>query len=204
MSPSKYRLRRVFGGLVKALAKPFIRLNIHPTAITYTSLFFAFLAALILILTQNPQIYALLVFLTGLLDGVDGAVARATDQVSDLGAFSDSVVDKVAEFLILLPLAVIFSDGIFLGVSLPVWVLVCISSWLLTSYTRSRAASLGVEDLDVGLGARSERLFILVIFSLLGLLQMGLAIVTLVGVSTAVFRYLHYSKALETTDSSDG
>jgi phosphatidylglycerophosphate synthase len=204
MSPSKYRLRRVFGGLVKALAKPFIRLNIHPTAITYTSLFFAFLAALILILTQNPQIYALLVFLTGLLDGVDGAVARATDQVSDLGAFSDSVVDKVAEFLILLPLSVIFSDGIFLGVSLPVWVLVCISSWLLTSYTRSRAASLGVEDLDVGLGARSERLFILVIFSLLGLLQMGLAIVTLVGVSTAVFRYLHYSKALETTDSSDG
>ncbi len=203
MSPSKYRLRRVFGGAVKALAKPFIKFNIHPTVVTYISLFFAFLSALTLVLTQNPQIYALLVFLTGLFDGVDGAVARATGKSSDLGAFSDSVVDKVAEFLILLPLAIIFPNSIFLGVSVPVWVLVCISSWLLTSYTRSRAASLGIKDLDVGLGARSERLFILVIFASFDLLQVGLVIVTLVGAVTAVFRYLHYSEALQKRDLTE-
>ncbi|TFG15557.1 CDP-alcohol phosphatidyltransferase family protein [Candidatus Thorarchaeota archaeon] len=196
MSPSKYRVRRIFGGTVKALAKPFIRLNINPTVVTYISLLFAFLAALSLVLTQNPQLYAILIFLTGLFDGVDGAVARATGKSSDLGAFSDSVVDKVAEFLILLPLAMVFSNVSLLGVSIPLWVVICITSWLLTSYTRSRAASLGVEDLDVGLGGRSERLFILVIFALFGLLHIGLVTVTLMGVGTAVFRYLHYSDAL--------
>ncbi|MFW9932012.1 MAG: hypothetical protein ACFFDR_05080, partial [Candidatus Thorarchaeota archaeon] len=68
--------------------------------------------------------------------------------------------------------------------------------WLLTSYARSRADALGLEDLDIGLGARSERLFILCVFSVLFLIELGLVIVTAVGICTALYRFIHYKNQI--------
>lgn len=196
MSPSRFRLRKVFRRPVLGVAKPFIDHNVHPNTVTYITLLFAFLAVLSLLLAQNQFLFGILIFLVGFFDGVDGAVARGTNTASKQGAFTDSVIDKLSEALIILAIPLSYPVTYLLGLSLDTWAFLCIVGWLLTSYSRSRAESLGVTDLDVGIGARSERLFTLFVFSVIFLAQIGLLLVTLMGLGTATYRFLHYRHQL--------
>jgi len=157
---------------------------------------FAFLACISLPLIQSQQVFGILVFITGLLDGVDGAVARLNESSSPSGGLTDSVADKVAEMLILTGIALTFPATVLFGVPVSSWVLIALFGWLMTSYTRARAQSLGVTDLDIGVGGRSERLLTLVIFSILGLILWGLIIVAFMGVCTAAYRLFHYKKQI--------
>ncbi len=194
--PSKFRVRRIFKRLVLVIARPLARAGVQPNTITYFSLLLALLAAVMLIITGSSIVYGILVFLSGLFDGVDGAVAREQNSVSDFGAFTDSVVDKVSEILILGSIAIEYSGLSILGLRIELWVILAISSWMLTSYTRSRASNSGVEDLDIGLGGRSERLFLLVVFSILNQLFWGLVIVSIVGILTAGYRFYKYQNEI--------
>lgn len=195
--PSRFRVRRIFKGLVWAIARPLARAGVKPNTVTFFSLFLALIAALVLNLFGSALFYGIFVFFSGVFDGVDGAVARERGLASDVGAFTDSVIDKVSEILILGSLAIEFSTTTFLGLPVAWWVILAISGWMLTSYTRARATSLGVTDLDIGLGGRSERLFALVIFSIINLLLWGLIVVTLMGLLTASYRYHHYSTQMK-------
>jgi len=202
--PSKFRVRRIFKGLVWWIARPLARAGARPNTITYFSLLLALLAALILNITGSSIVFGVLVFLSGIFDGVDGAVARERNLASDIGAFTDSVVDKVSEVLMLGSIAIEFSGTFFLSLRVEWWVLIAIAGWLLTSYTRSRASSLGVTDLDIGLGARSERMFTLVVFSILNLMLWGLVVVSVMGVLTASYRFYRYQGELVQRSKKDG
>ncbi|NOR38217.1 MAG: hypothetical protein GQ580_01350 [Candidatus Thorarchaeota archaeon] len=173
--------------------------GVRPDTVTYLSLHLAILGLVLFLLTLNQWLYALFVFLVGILDGIDGVVARASGSSTPMGAFTDSIMDKVSEIILLLALVLGFPDQSVLGVSVPVWGMLCVSGWILTSYSRSRAEALGVKDLDVGLGGRSERLFTLIIFSLFFQVLWGLVVVTFMGVLTAAYRFYHYKREL--TDS---
>ena len=190
--PSRFRVRRIFKGLVLLIARPLARAGVRPNTVTYFSLLLALIAALSLNLTSSSILFGVVVFLSGLFDGVDGAVAREGNSASDAGAFTDSVIDKVSEVLILGSIAIEYSNTIFLSLNVELWAIIAITGWLLTSYTRSRASSLGVTDLDIGLGARSERLFTLVVFSVLNQLLWGLVVVSVMGVLTAAYRFHKY------------
>ncbi|MFW9962248.1 MAG: CDP-alcohol phosphatidyltransferase family protein [Candidatus Sifarchaeia archaeon] len=190
--PSKFRVRRIFKGVVQWIAQPLARSGARPNSITYFSLLLAYLAALFLNLIGSAIIFGILVFFSGLFDGVDGAVARERKIESDIGAFTDSVIDKISEILILGSIALEYSGIYFLNLRVEMWVIISISGWLLTSYTRSRASSLGVSDLDIGLGGRSERLFTLVVFSVLDQLLWGLVVVSMLGILTAMYRFYKY------------
>ena len=195
--PSKFRVRGIFRGLVMAIARPLAKRGASPDSITYLSLLFAMFACILLPLTQIQFLFGILVFITGLLDGVDGAVARLNESSSPSGGLTDSVVDKVAEALILTGIALAFPGMTFLGLSISMWVLIALFGWLMTSYTRARAEGLGVTDLDIGVGARSERLLTLVIFSLVGFVLWGLVVVAIMGVCTAGYRLYHYKKQIQ-------
>jgi phosphatidylglycerophosphate synthase len=199
--PSKFRVRRIFKGLVLWIARPLAKAGVRPNTITYVSLFLSFIAALSLSLTGIQLVFGIFVFVSGLFDGVDGAVARERNVASDVGAFTDSVVDKISEILILGAIAVAYSGITILGIPVELWVIIAISGWILTSYTRSRAATLGVSDLDVGLGARSERLFVLVVFSCLNQLLWGLVFVSIIGVLTSGYRFYRYQHELNSHPS---
>ncbi|MFX1471140.1 MAG: CDP-alcohol phosphatidyltransferase family protein [Promethearchaeota archaeon] len=199
ISPSKFRVRGIFRSAVTAVAKPLVKRNVKPDSITYLTVLMALLAFLVLTIMNSQPIYGLLVFFVGFLDGVDGVVAREGNLTSKAGALTDSFMDKVSEAILLFAIAVAFESSSFAGISIPLWVLVCITGWLLTSYSRSRAASLGVTDLDVGLGARSERLLTLVIFAMLSFVIWGLIVVTIMGLLTAAYRFYHYKRDLLTT-----
>lgn len=199
MSPSKYRVRRIFRWLMQPIGERLAGAGVRPDTVTYVSLQLAILGLVLFLLTLNQWLYALFVFLIGILDGIDGVVARASGRSTPMGALTDSIIDKVSEIILLLALVLSFPNQSVLGVGVPVWGMLCVSGWLLTSYSRSRAEALGVKDLDVGFGARSERLFTLIIFSLLFQVLWGLVVVTFMGVLTAAYRFYHYKREL--TDS---
>jgi archaetidylinositol phosphate synthase len=158
------------------------------------------IGALSLTLIGSQMMYAVLVFLAGLFDGVDGAIARLNSVSSKQGALSDSIVDKVAEMVILISIAIAYPSTVLLGLSVSLWVVLCIFGWLMTSYARARAEGLGIEDLDIGLGGRSERMLTLVVFSILGFLLFGLVVVTIIGLTTAAYRVYHYKRQLMKTE----
>lgn len=194
--PSRFRVRYFFKGITLKIAKSLAKVGFSPNSVTYISLLFAFFAFLSLPLTHSALLYGLLVFISGLLDGVDGNVARITNSSSSSGGLTDSVIDKVSEMLVLLAIAFEYHTTSFLGFSVSIWVFFAIFGWLMTSYTRARAQSIGVSDLDIGVGGRSERLLTLVIFSILGLVLWGLCVVTIMGLGTAAYRFYHYREQL--------
>ncbi len=104
--PSRYRVRRVFKGLVWAIARPLACAGVRPDTITYLCLLFALIAALGLNLSGSTIFFGIFVFLSGLFDGVDGAVARERGIASDAGAFTDSVIYKISEVRILSAISV--------------------------------------------------------------------------------------------------
>jgi archaetidylinositol phosphate synthase len=181
---------------VYAIAKPLANRGVHPDSISYFTLLLALISSLSLVLFVYQPLFGILVFITGLFDGVDGAVAKLRSSSSEAGALTDSLIDRVAELTLTIGIMLTFQAELIIGLSVSAWAMLCIASWLLTSYTRARAESLGVQDLDIGLGARSERLLTLVVFALLSLLLWGLVIVTLMGLCTAAYRYYHYKREL--------
>jgi CDP-diacylglycerol--glycerol-3-phosphate 3-phosphatidyltransferase len=98
----------------------------------------------------------ILVLLVGLLDSLDGAVARASGQATIFGAFLDSTLDRYAEAFLFLAVVYHFqSDGVTVLLSF-----IALVGSVLVSYARARAEGLGLEC-EVGWLARPERVFIL-------------------------------------------
>ena len=199
--PSRFRLRRVFEPLVRGLARGAIQLRLSPNIISVLAFFVACIAALLLTLFWWTLIYGLLVFVAGLLDGVDGEVARQTNQVSLRGGFLDSLLDRVADVVLLLPFLWLPNPFPQWGSSWW-WVTAAVVGVILVSYARSRAQAAGVTDTDVGLAARSERLFILVVTSCIAtlyppLLYLGLLTVTILSHLTVIYRISYYRRHLQ-------
>ena len=199
--PSRLRLRRVFGPLVRWLAGAFIRVKMTPNAISCLAFFLAVCAAVVLIFFQWYLVFGGLVFLAGLLDGVDGEVARRTLSTSLRGGFLDSMLDRVADVVVLLPFLWMLNPWPILGPSWW-WVFIAVTGCVLVSYARSRAQAAGVTDTDVGLAARSERLFILVIASWLVLVHpaspfFGLLVIAVISHLTVVYRVWYYRRELQ-------
>ena len=88
---------------LELIAKPFIYFNVKPIQITILSLFFAIIAS-ILFYYSFFFFSLFFIFISFLLDAIDGYVARKTNHVTSLGAFLDGVFDRIVEFLILLSL----------------------------------------------------------------------------------------------------
>jgi CDP-diacylglycerol---glycerol-3-phosphate 3-phosphatidyltransferase len=111
----------------------------------------------------------LLVIFGGVFDLFDGALARATDRVSRLGAFLDSVFDRAGEAVIYLGViaasqAAGFTPGVLFGGGAMV-------ASFMVSYTRAKSESLGFTPgtrmANVGVAPREVRLVILTIGLLL-------------------------------------
>jgi CDP-diacylglycerol--glycerol-3-phosphate 3-phosphatidyltransferase len=105
--------------------------------------------------------------LTALFDVLDGTVARRTGRSTVFGAFYDSTLDRVADGAVLGGLIVFFARN-EVHQSVPGWtatpmvgvLLMGIIGTFLTSYTRARAESLGI-DAKVGILQRPERVTLL-------------------------------------------
>lgn len=129
-------------------------------------------------------------------DCIDGDLARITGRTSRWGAFLDSVLDRWIDSSLVLGLW--WSAPGRLGT---VAALALVGS-LLTSYTRARAQSLGVDCPD-GIGGRDSRLLVLVVGPFLGFVFPSLALVAVLGWFTSVHRLVLAGRALRTLDREE-
>jgi len=115
----------------------------------------------------------LLVIFGGFFDLFDGALARATNRVSRLGAFLDSVFDRAGEAVLYLGIAIgSLAAGFQLGAILAA---AAMAASFMVSYARAKSESLGFTPgtrmANVGVAPREVRLVILTI----GLIVAGAA-----------------------------
>ncbi len=183
--PSSYKesLRSLLEPLVRVLTK----LQVGPD--TLTALGWAFsTAAAVLFGVGYLRLAGAVMLLAGLFDALDGAVARRSDRMSTFGAFLDSTLDRFSESAIFVGIAFFYAaSGVPYGVLLAG---AAMAFSLLTSYARARAEGLGIEC-AVGIVERPERVVLISVFSLLGLLTVGVALVAAGALVTTVQRILH-------------
>jgi archaetidylinositol phosphate synthase len=177
------RVRGKLSSYLASLGRTFARVAKFPTVWTFVGLVLAVLAGFAYTATGSAGalVGGLLILLSGFFDIVDGAVARVTGRVSKKGAFLDSTMDRLAEVAIFLGLL----EG---GYSSGAWVILALSLSLLVSYTRAKADSLGVSLSGIGIGERSERLLVLAVASVFGLVSWGVIVVAIIAGFTFVER----------------
>ena len=139
-----------------------------------------------------------LVFLAGsLFDLLDGALARATNQVSRFGAFFDSVMDRLGEAALFLGLA-IYALRELESARLMLVIVSLITALVLSqtvSYARARGEGLGV-DTRMGLMTRPERVIILAAFVAAGLPEVAFIAIASLSLVTLAQRLLHIRRHL--------
>lgn len=145
---------------VRALLAPIVRLavRLHITANTITVVGFVVTAVAAVLIAQGYLIGGALVLIGGsLLDAVDGALARASGGTTAFGGFLDSTLDRAAEGVLFIGVAVYLLTASNEPILPIVAVLVALAGSFLVSYTRARAEGLGYRA-SVGIAPRPERI----------------------------------------------
>lgn len=159
------------------LTQPAVRLltrtSITPSTITWCGFSLA-VGAGALIITGHLFAAGFLVLLAGFFDILDGALARYTNRTTRFGAVLDSILDRLAEAVLLLAILVLLARDQSVAPILLVGV--ALLSSLLVSYIRARAEALGLEC-QVGLFTRAERVIVLALGLWLNQLVIALAII---------------------------
>lgn len=124
-----------------------------------------------------------------IFDTLDGIVAKATGKGSRLGAFLDSVTDRVADGMVMSAVAWHLRDSP-LGLSLALAGLVL--SYLV-SYLKARAEGLGLEC-NVGIAERAERFVIVAAGLVFGVLIPALGVLVALSFVTVVQRFAHVAR----------
>ena len=135
------------------------KLGLTPNAITIVG----FLGTCIAAAAAAAQLWVLagvLVIAFGIFDLFDGALARATNQASQFGAFLDSTLDRIGENLVYAGIAFGCAMGGFVfGVGLAALAMATAS---VVTYARARAEAVGLHG-EVGIAPRPERLVVLAV-----------------------------------------
>lgn len=153
---------RICYRLLMAVGRALGRAGVSANALTYASLLFAVAAGAGAAL-GHFLIAAVLVLVSGVLDVLDGVVARANGTVSSFGALLDSTVDRLADGLPLLGIAIFYGQNTA-AAAIPALAML---GGFTVSYVRARAESLGVV-LPALFMRRAERVLVVIASLLLG------------------------------------
>ncbi len=146
--------------LIEPVADFLVQRNVSPNVITTIGTVCT-LAAAAIFATGHISIGGWVLGITAVFDVLDGIVARRTGRQTTFGAFYDSSLDRVSDGALLGGLLVFYSvESSHHSVPMVVISLLAILGTFLTSYTRARAESLGI-DAKVGLMQRPERVALL-------------------------------------------
>jgi CDP-diacylglycerol--glycerol-3-phosphate 3-phosphatidyltransferase len=143
------------------LARGAVALGLTPNAVTVLGLVPA-VAAGAAFASGHVRPGGLFLLISGLMDMLDGAVARVAENESKFGALLDSTIDRYAEITVYLGLAILYRDSAAL-----IGVILALCGSLMVSYVKARAEGLGL-TCNIGLLQRPERLIILMVGAFLG------------------------------------
>lgn len=146
--------------LIDPVANWLVKRGVHPNTITIVGTLCTVTGGVIYG-TGHIRTGGFFLGITALFDVLDGTVARRSNKSSMFGAFLDSTLDRLADGFVLGGLAVFYATSQIHGsVPLMLTALLGLVGAFLTSYTRARAESLGL-DAKVGLLQRPERVVLL-------------------------------------------
>ncbi len=178
------RLRVLTAGLTQTIGTQLGKTGLSPNFFTWLG-FLAVVGDAVLIALGYLQLAGALLIFSLLLDSLDGAVARATNQISAFGAFLDSTLDRWAEVAIYFGMALALSrSGTTLDFILVYW---AICGSLLVSYARARAQGIGLECKE-GWFTRFERMAVIVLGLLTGQLTIANGLIAVLATLTAAQR----------------
>jgi CDP-diacylglycerol--glycerol-3-phosphate 3-phosphatidyltransferase len=183
----------------RAVTEPFvdglIRAGIRPNLITTIGTLVVVLSAVVYGLGDIRMGGALLL-ISGIVDTLDGAVARKTEQVTRFGAFYDSTLDRVGDGATFMGIAVWLlttAEPVAYRNGAIILCMVAIIASLLVSYARARAEGLGI-DCKVGIAQRAERI---VGLGVLSVLEGAVLLLTVASVITVVQRFVYVYQVTE-------
>jgi CDP-diacylglycerol---glycerol-3-phosphate 3-phosphatidyltransferase len=140
-----------------------------------------------LIATGYDRVGGAVSLLSGLPDMLDGAVAKASGQVSRRGAFLDSVVDRLSDAAVLGGVVLLSAEHDQVQAAVLAALVLALS--LIVSYIKARAESLGYAC-NVGIAERPERVIVLGVALLAGHVVAGLWVLVAATSITVVQRIL--------------
>jgi CDP-diacylglycerol--glycerol-3-phosphate 3-phosphatidyltransferase len=105
------------------------------------------------------------ILLAGLMDMIDGRLARVSNTSSRYGALYDSVLDRYSEMFMFLGICFyLVSEKYFLS---SIFAFIAMIGSVMVSYTRARAEGLGLKMADIGFMQRPERILMIGISGIL-------------------------------------
>ena len=141
----------------------------------------------------EPLLYllgAVLVFLNGWLDLVDGALAREMETASSAGDLLDHVLDRYADIVIIVGLAA--------GIARWALGIAAVTGVLMTSYLGTQAQAVGLDRVYGGLLGRADRLALVgVVTGVAAIVRSTLAGLSLVGWLLVVFAVVGHVTAFQ-------
>ena len=173
-----------FSAVLSKVALLLSRTGVTPNTLTLFSLVPAAAAGLAAA-TGSLAWAALFLLLSGVLDLLDGPLARATGRTTRFGALLDSTLDRVSDALPLLGLTALFArSGSGLAATVPAFALL---TGYTVSYVRSRCEGLNIALPPLWM-RRGDRMVLMALALLAGSLALPIALVGtgLVGVLSAL------------------
>ena len=194
-------VRTVFRGIAKLLNR-ISGGRITPNSVTYTSLL-GHIGIAYLIATNQLVIAGVLLVMFGLMDTLDGELARLQNRASNKGMFLDSVTDRIKEVMVYIGIAWYFvtqldpyyavwavaACGVAVTVSyLNAWGEV-VTADLPKSHTKNKAFRNGFMTYDV-------RIFFIVLGLVTGYLDVAVIAVAVLSCVTALQRFMNVYRRL--------
>jgi len=169
----KDNAQQIVYSIINPVVQLFIKVGITPNMITFFGFILNLAAAIILIIGAEygdrsnhnfVSIAGLIILFAGLMDMVDGRLARLGNMANKYGALYDSVVDRFSEMYMFLGICYyLVSNDYFLS---SIFAFIAMIGSIMVSYTRARAEGLGV-DCSVGIMQRPERILIVGVSAIL-------------------------------------
>jgi archaetidylinositol phosphate synthase len=204
-------LRPKLARYIDPIAEMFVNLGITPNQISVLSLVAGLLCAL-LYFRQHFVIGSLLLFISALLDLVDGSVARKMNRQTDFGAVFDWITDKYVDAFVLLGIGFSGIPIISRFTPLPpvadfgVVALAVVGSFMNTFIKPVVYAEIGYQErvegkIDdplegVGFFGRPETVLVLLIGGFTGLIWLSVIIIAVCTNLSAIQRILYLYKRL--------
>lgn len=201
-------LERPFYASVRPVVDWLIRNRVKPNTITTIGTGFVLISALLYAVGQI-RLGGALLLLSGVIDTLDGEVARGGAMVTRFGAFYDSTIDRVGDGATFIGIGAFLLSAPDVAFRVPAAIvcMIAILSSLLVSYARARAEGLGLEC-KVGIAQRAERVLGLGVASLLVgagpralVLEAIVALLTLASIITVVQRFVYVYRQAEVVAS---
>jgi CDP-diacylglycerol--glycerol-3-phosphate 3-phosphatidyltransferase len=173
----------VLGGIVRLL----IGTRVHPNVLTSVGLAINTVAAW---LFSRGEFFSagVVVLCGGVVDLVDGPVARESSRVTRFGGFLDSVLDRYSDLILLMGLLVYYAsiDRFFYIVLTAV----VMTGSVMVSYSRARAENT-IASCKVGFLERPERIVLIIIGAFSGRMAQVLWVIAVLSNITVIHRIIH-------------